>query len=419
MSAPTVTSAPTGVPGQSAPAGQSGRNPDGTDSTDGTTDDFGAALLAAGAPTTASTGRSPAPIDPTGSAQSPPAHTTPPANRLPVDADPNAQPDMIAPEDDTAALTADAPADGAARPGRGAAKDDDPNAAPAPATVAADPALLATVTAPPVAAAPVAAAPGTTVAASPVTTTAAATTAVGTPATHAAPAPHNGAAQDASPAAVSIAGTPDPDRPHTTADPADPVTATTPDDPVATLPPGATPPAVPAAPPPAPQAVATAATQTAAAPAPVDPQPALTEALGRLRTRGDGTHELTVQLHPADLGSVQIRAVLHNGTLNLTVACADDAARVAVQAALPALHHQLGDLDRADVQLTGQRGAHTGGDPAASGHGSQHAGTDRRGTSSDGGTAARADSPAAMPQHADAPTRTLSTAGGAGLDRWM
>jgi flagellar hook-length control protein FliK len=72
-----------------------------------------------------------------------------------------------------------------------------------------------------------------------------------------------------------------------------------------------------------------------------DPQPALTSALARLHVSANGTQQLTVQLHPAELGAVNVTATIDNGTLNVTVACADQAARAAVTAALPSLHHQL------------------------------------------------------------------------------
>jgi len=74
---------------------------------------------------------------------------------------------------------------------------------------------------------------------------------------------------------------------------------------------------------------------------PVDPQPELSGALARLRSHGDGSHELTVSLHPAELGAVNVSATLRGDQLTVTVACSSDAARAAVTAALPNLHHQL------------------------------------------------------------------------------
>jgi flagellar hook-length control protein FliK len=63
--------------------------------------------------------------------------------------------------------------------------------------------------------------------------------------------------------------------------------------------------------------------------------------MSRLRVAPGGTTALSVALHPAEIGSVQITASLAHGTLNVTVACADQAARDAVSAALPALHQAL------------------------------------------------------------------------------
>ena len=55
-------------------------------------------------------------------------------------------------------------------------------------------------------------------------------------------------------------------------------------------------------------------------------------------------------MHPAELGAVQVTALIRNGELTVTVACADESARQAVIAALPTLHHQLsGALANVDV----------------------------------------------------------------------
>ncbi|MCU1658454.1 MAG: hypothetical protein JWO57_3110 [Pseudonocardiales bacterium] len=82
-------------------------------------------------------------------------------------------------------------------------------------------------------------------------------------------------------------------------------------------------------------------TAVAVAPRPVpEAQPPLAASLARLRSR-DGTHELRVQLHPAELGAVNVSATIRNGALTVTVACADQRAQAAVTAALPNLHHDL------------------------------------------------------------------------------
>jgi flagellar hook-length control protein FliK len=98
-----------------------------------------------------------------------------------------------------------------------------------------------------------------------------------------------------------------------------------------------------------------------AAPAPgyagrfIDPQPEQSGALARLRSHGDGSHELTVSLHPAELGAVNVSATLHGDQLTVTVACSSDAARAAVTAALPTLHQQLAGagFGGVDVQFGG------------------------------------------------------------------
>ena len=74
---------------------------------------------------------------------------------------------------------------------------------------------------------------------------------------------------------------------------------------------------------------------------PPAPQPALSGALTRLVHRGDGEHVLTVALHPAELGAVNVTAVVRGGQLAVSVACADPAAHAAVTAAMPSLQQDL------------------------------------------------------------------------------
>jgi hypothetical protein len=150
-----------------------------------------------------------------------------------------------------------------------------------------------------------------------------------------------------------------------------------------------------------------------------DPQPALTAALGRLRVGADGTQQLSVQLHPADLGSVNVTATITGGTLSVTLACNDAAARAAVAAALPALHHQLGTagFTGVDVQFGGpsqqtpqqaqqqQQGAQQ--QPGGSGY--------AQGPGSSSGTAGRAGTPA----RADTTPGPHHLSGNANLDRWL
>jgi flagellar hook-length control protein FliK len=95
------------------------------------------------------------------------------------------------------------------------------------------------------------------------------------------------------------------------------------------------------------------------------PQPTLSAAMGQLKSRPDGSYQLTVSLHPADLGAVQVHATLTHGTLDVTVACADDSARQAVAAALPDLRHQLAGAGSIELHL-GQQPQH--GPPSQHGH---------------------------------------------------
>ena len=137
--------------------------------------------------------------------------------------------------------------------------------------------------------------------------------------------------------------------------------------PVSTVPDASSRPVAPAAP--------AAAAPTAAYVA-AHAQPELGDALARLRSSVDGTHQLTVQLHPAELGAVNVTAVLHNGTLNVTLAVSDPAARAAVTAALPQLQQQLSQAGYAgfDLNLGGSAGQHSaahdsgGGQQSPAGH---------------------------------------------------
>lgn len=105
-----------------------------------------------------------------------------------------------------------------------------------------------------------------------------------------------------------------------------------------------------------PAAAAPAADAPADAPAVVDvPQPALASALGTLRRHGDGSHELTVALHPAELGSVGVTATVRDGAITISVTCTQLGAHAAVDAALPSLRHELAQagFTAVDVTVTG------------------------------------------------------------------
>lgn len=135
-------------------------------------------------------------------------------------------------------------------------------------------------------------------------------------------------------------------------------------------------------------------------------QPALGAALGRLRSRADGTHELSVALHPAELGQVGISATVRDGTLTVTVACADHAAREAVRAALPTLHDDLARAGFTGVDVAfSDRGGQPDSQPAQPGDGWP-------------GRDARADGRDQHPAGLDATPRRRPVHDAA-LDRWL
>ena len=158
------------------------------------------------------------------------------------------------------------------------------------------------------------------------------------------------------------------------------------------------------------------ATTTAAASAQTtvavpDPQPALTSALSRLRVGADGTQQLSVQLHPAELGAVNVTATISGGTLNVTVACADQAARAAVTAALPTLHHQLSTAGFTGVDVSFGSQSQNAQQQTGNRHSGDGQPTGTTGTGTDGATATR---PATQPT-----PRRSAGAGTANLDRWL
>jgi len=72
-----------------------------------------------------------------------------------------------------------------------------------------------------------------------------------------------------------------------------------------------------------------------------------------LRHEPNGTHQITVLLHPADLGQVQIVVELRDGTVNLQMSGSHDAARDVLNSAMPQLRRELTDsgllVGRTDV----------------------------------------------------------------------
>ena len=86
-------------------------------------------------------------------------------------------------------------------------------------------------------------------------------------------------------------------------------------------------------------------------------------ALVPIRGGKSGEHQLTVQLHPAELGPVSIVARFENGELSVTLASGSDAAREALQSAMPQLRNDLQQAGFAGVALA----LDAGGDPGRAG----------------------------------------------------
>jgi flagellar hook-length control protein FliK len=60
-----------------------------------------------------------------------------------------------------------------------------------------------------------------------------------------------------------------------------------------------------------------------------------------LRLDADGVHRLTVNLHPADLGAVQVVAEIRNGSINVQLTGATDAGTDALRHAMDDLRREL------------------------------------------------------------------------------
>jgi flagellar hook-length control protein FliK len=111
---------------------------------------------------------------------------------------------------------------------------------------------------------------------------------------------------------------------------------------------------------------APAAAAVVAAPANEPPTPAHQQvfaALVPLRGGKSGEHQLTVQLHPAELGPVSIVARFENGELSVTLASSSDAARDALHGAMPQLRNDLQQAGFAGVAIA----LDAGGDPGRAG----------------------------------------------------
>jgi flagellar hook-length control protein FliK len=123
----------------------------------------------------------------------------------------------------------------------------------------------------------------------------------------------------------------------------------------------------------------------------------------RLRSSGDGSHSLTVALHPAELGPVNLHVRLAGDVMTIQLASTSESVRDALRDALPQLHQEL---QAAGLPGTGLS-LELGGQPSG---GSQQFGAPQR-------PVADADRPAPEPRAAKQEIRARGA--GSGLDRWL
>ena len=75
-----------------------------------------------------------------------------------------------------------------------------------------------------------------------------------------------------------------------------------------------------------------------------------------LRLDADGVHRLTVQLHPVDLGPVQVVAEIRNGDINVQLTSATDAGNDALRDAIGDLRRELQDAGFGNTTLDLRQG---------------------------------------------------------------
>lgn len=104
-------------------------------------------------------------------------------------------------------------------------------------------------------------------------------------------------------------------------------------------------------------------------------QPDLAGTLARLRVAGDGTYQMRVTVHPAELGGVNVIATVHHGVLTVSLT-PDPTAHQAISQALPQLRAHLADQGFVGVDVglgTPQQGGNDAGQQGSHTHGGGHA----------------------------------------------
>ena len=94
-------------------------------------------------------------------------------------------------------------------------------------------------------------------------------------------------------------------------------------------------------------------------PAPAPPSPHATQLAARivpLRLDADGVHRLTVNLHPADLGPVQVVAEIRNGEISVQLSSSTDAGHESLRNAMEDLRRELQQSGFANASLDLRQG---------------------------------------------------------------
>jgi len=128
-----------------------------------------------------------------------------------------------------------------------------------------------------------------------------------------------------------------------------------------------------------------------------------------LRARGDGSHQMIVALHPAELGPVNLHVRISGDALTISLASSNDIAHDTLRDALPQLRSELqsAGLGAASLSLD----LTSGGSAGSGGFAEQHqAGTPDR--------AVPVPDPISVPVPRRA-ARIASSSGSAALDRWL
>jgi flagellar hook-length control protein FliK len=88
---------------------------------------------------------------------------------------------------------------------------------------------------------------------------------------------------------------------------------------------------------------------------PVPMEPPSTQIAGpilALRAGGDGTHQLLIALHPAELGPINVHVRIVEGAMTIQLASGNDVAHQTLRAAMPELHWELQSAGLAGTQVS-------------------------------------------------------------------